>query len=270
MISWLFVLVLLAAPLHAQPAANYVIGPKDILQVTVFDQPDLSGKYTVDADGTFTFPLIGRIKAAGLTIREFEAELRKRLQDGFFRNPQVTVGVEEYRSQRVFVVGEVKAPGTYPLTGDMTLVEVLARAGPLLPSASGEALIVRAKAGKEIDGPILPGGDGVAEVIRVDIKDLQRGVQSRNVELFDGDTVFVPQAELVYVFGEVKNPGSYPLRSGMTVLQALSLAGGATERAALNRIRIVRVVKGEKKEIRVKLDDVVQPGDTIIVPERYF
>jgi len=110
----------------------------------------------------------------------------------------------------------------------------------------------------------------VAEVIRVDIRDLQRGSLSQNVQLFDGDTVFVPRAELVYVFGEVKNPGSYPIRSDTTVLQALSLAGGATERAALNRIRIVRMVKGEKKEIRAKLDDLVQPGDTIIVPERYF
>jgi polysaccharide export outer membrane protein len=254
----------------AQPAENYVIGPRDVLHITVFDQPDLSGKYTVDADGTFTFPLIGRIKASGLTIREFEVELKKRLQDGFFKNPQVTVGIEEYRSQRVFVVGEVREPGTYPLTGGMRLIEALARAGPTLPSASGEALVVRAKPGAATDGPVLPGQDVVAEVIRVDIRDLQRGSLSQNVQLFDGDTVFVPRAELVYVFGEVKNPGSYPIRSDTTVLQALSLAGGATERAALNRIRIVRMVKGEKKEIRAKLDDLVQPGDTIIVPERYF
>lgn len=268
----LFLLLLLAlAPLvAAQSAANYVIGPKDVLLITVFDDPTLSGKYTVDADGTFTFPLIGRVKAAGLTIRDFELELKKRLQDGFFKNPQVTVGVDEYRSQRVFVVGEVRQPGTYPLTGGMTLIEALARAGSTLPTASGEALVVRAKRGQAVDGPRLPGTDGAADVITVDIRELQSGRLSQNVELFDGDTIFVPQAELVYVFGQVRNPGSYPIKRGTTVLQALSLAGGATDHAALNRIRIVRIVKGEKREIRVKLTDVVQPGDTIIVPERFF
>jgi len=263
-------LVALAPTVLAQTAANYVIGPKDVLLITVFDQPDLSGKYAVDADGTFTFPLIGRIKAAGFTIRDFETELKKRLQDGFFRNPQVTVGIEEYRSQRVFVVGEVRQPGTYPLTGGMTLIEALARAGSTLPTASGEVLVVRARKGASVDGPTLPGKDGAADVVTVNIRDLQSGALSQNVALYDGDTIFVPQAEQVYVFGQVKNPGSYPIKRGTTVLQALSLAGGATEHAALNRIKIVRLVKGEKKEIKVKLDDLVQPGDTIIVPERFF
>ena len=85
------------------------------------------GKYTVEADGTFTFPLIGRVKAGGLTLRSVEEALRKELSNGFFKNPQVSVAVEQYRSQRVFVVGEVRMPGTYPLTGDTTLIEALAR-----------------------------------------------------------------------------------------------------------------------------------------------
>jgi polysaccharide export outer membrane protein len=260
-----------AAHVGAQSAANYVIGAQDVLAITVFDQADLSGKYTVDADGTFTFPLIGRIEAAGLTIRDFEAELRKRLADGFFKNPQITVGIEQYRSQRIFIVGEVRQPGTFPLTGGMTLIEALSRAGSTMPSASGEALVVRAKQGKAVPGPLLPGQDGSAEVVTVNIRDLQSGQLAQNVELYDGDTIFVPRAESVYVFGQVKNPGSYPLQQrDTTVLQALSLAGGSTENAALNRIKIIRIENGEKKELKVKLGDAVKPGDTIVVPERYF
>ena len=124
-----FSLVLLAPRPSAQSAGDYVIGPQDVLTIAVFDQTDLGGKFAVELDGSFTFPLIGRVKAGGLTIRDFEAQLKARLADGFFRNPQVTVAIEQYRSQRVFVTGEVRNPGSYALTGDMTLIEALARAG---------------------------------------------------------------------------------------------------------------------------------------------
>jgi len=109
-------------PASAQSAADYVIGPQDVLAIQVFDQPDLGGKYTVEADGTFTFPLIGRVKAGALTLRGFERELKNRLADGYFRSPQVTVAVEQYRSQRVFVMGEVRQPGPVVLTGGITLI----------------------------------------------------------------------------------------------------------------------------------------------------
>jgi len=92
----------------------------------------------------------------------------------------------------------------------------------------------------------------------------------QNVELRDGDTIFVPRAEEIFVFGEVRNPGSYPIKTGTTVLQALSLAGGVTPNGAMGRIRIARIVDNTKVEVKVKLTDVVRPGDTIIVPERYF
>src|SRR6187401_1980400 len=99
--------VLCRAAVMAQSAGDYVIGPQDVLTIQVFDQADLGGKYAVETDGTFSFPLIGRITAAGLTLRKFEMELKKKLSDGYFRNPQVTVAIEQYRSQRVFVMGEV-------------------------------------------------------------------------------------------------------------------------------------------------------------------
>src|SRR5439155_20861689 len=107
-------------------------------------------------------------------------------------------------------------------------------------------------------------------VLHVDLNVLQRGALSRNVLLRDGDTVFVPRAEMVFVFGQVKNPGGYPIQSDMTVLQALSLAGGTTDRGTASRVRVVRIVGDKRQEIKVKLDDLVHAGDTIIVPERFF
>jgi polysaccharide export outer membrane protein len=254
------------------PAANdYVVGPQDILTITSYDQADLSGKFSVEADGTFTYPMVGRVKAGGLTLRQVEAQVKKQLKDGgFFNNPQITVAVEQYKSQKVFIVGEVKTPGTYALSGDMNLVEALARAGSTLPSASGEAVIVH-PSNKNIAEPVLPNQDEGASSERVDLRAMQNGVFTDNIILRDGDTIFVPRAESVYVFGQVKNPGAYALQQKDTsVLQALSLAGGVTDRGSTSRVRIVRIVAGEKKEFKVKLTDVVQPGDTVIVGERFF
>jgi polysaccharide biosynthesis/export protein len=252
----------------AQSAGDYVIGPQDVLTIQVFDQADLGGKYSVEADGTFSFPLIGRVKAGGLTLRAFETELKTKLADGYFRNPQVSVAIEQYRSQRVFVMGEVRQPGPVPLTGGMTLIEALARAGSTTVTASGEVAIVRARG--DVQGPLLPDQDAGTQVFRANIRDLEAGALSQNLELRDGDTIFVPRAETVYVFGHVRTPGAYGIQADTTVLQALSLAGGVTEHGAMNRVRVVRIEKGAKKEFRVKLTDAVRPGDTIIVPQKFF
>jgi polysaccharide export outer membrane protein len=256
---------------RADAQADYIVGPQDVLIITSYDQADLTGKFTIEADGTFTYPLIGRVKAGGMTLRQVEAQLKKQLiDDGYFRNPQITVAIEQYKSQKIFVVGEVRTPGMYQLSGDMSLIEAIARAGSTLPTASGEAVIVH-PASPNVSGPTLPAQDPTANIVRVDLRDLQNGVFSQNAALRDGDTIFVPRAESVYVFGQVKNPGAFPLQQKDTsVLQALSLAGGVTDRGSTGRIRIVRVVDGEKKEFRVKLADIVQPGDTVIVAERFF
>lgn len=256
-------------PALAGQAGDYVVGPQDVLTIQVFDQADLGGKYAVEADGTFSFPLIGRVKAGGLTLRAFESQLRDRLADGYFRNPQITVAVEQYRSQRVFVMGEVRQPGPVALTGGMTLIEALARAGSTLTTASGDVSIVRPSSA----GPVSAGaGDRAVgtEVFRATIRDLESGALAQNIELRDGDTIFVPRAETVYVFGQVRTPGAYGVQANTTILQALSLAGGVNEHGAMNRIKVVRVEKGMKKEIKVKLTDLVRPGDTVIVPERFF
>jgi polysaccharide biosynthesis/export protein len=251
------------------PVTNYVIGPEDVLTITSFDQEDITGKYQVDADGTFSFPLIGRVHAGGLTLRQLQAELVKRLKEGFFKDPQIGVAVEQYRSQKFHIVGEVRTPGTYPLTGDMNLMEALARAGSATPTAAGEVLIVRAKTQDAADGPTLPNRDDV-DVTTIELKALQSGRLAQKFALRDGDTIVVPRAESVYVFGQVRNPGAYPVQKDTSVLQALSLAGGVTDRGATGRIKIVRMIDGKRVEIKAKLDDLVRPLDTIMVPERFF
>jgi polysaccharide export outer membrane protein len=268
LLTWIAV-SLVGGEVSAQSSANYVIGPQDVLLIQLYDQERLGGKYTVEADGTLGFPLIGRIRAGGLTLRAFEDELKKQLADGYFRDPQVSVAVEQYRSQRVFVIGEVRQPGPVVLTGGMTLIEALARAGSTVSTASGEVAIVRAPPGQAA-GPVLPTQDAATEIFRASIRDLESGALSQNLELRDGDTIFVPRAETVYIFGEVKNPGVYSIQKRTTVLQALSLAGGVSEYGALNRIQIVRIDNGHEREVKVKLTDIVRPQDTIIVPQRYF
>ena len=275
------VLALAVALLAYMPVStqsnDYTIGPQDVLVITVFHEPDLDGNYAVELDGTFTFPFIGRVTAGGLTLRGFEDRLKTLLADGFLKKPQVTVAVQQYRSQRIFVVGEVGQPGAYPLTGDMTLIEALAIAGSTTSSASNEAVVVRPKQGQASSGPIVPGAD-LADLnddddvvrIRVDLAALQSGQLSQNVQLRDGDTIFVPRAETIYLVGHVNRAGAYPLPREITVLQALALAGGVSQFGSTGRIEIVRIVDGKELKIRAALTDLVRPGDTIIVPERYF
>lgn len=260
-------------PVTAQAANNYVVGSSDVLAITSYDQADLSGRFTVEADGTFTYPMIGRVKVSGLTLRQVEAAVKRMLRDGgFFKNPEITVSVEQYKSQKVFINGEVRSPGSYALSGDMSLIEVLAKAGSALPSSSGEVVIVHPSDIDAAGKPVTANSkDENPNIVRINLRDLENGVVSQNAVLRDGDQIFLPRAESLYVFGQVKSPGAYSLQQKNTsVLQALSLAGGITDRGSTSRIRIVRIVKGEKKEIKVKLTDIVLPGDTIIVGERFF
>lgn len=259
---------------------DYVVGPGDVLAIASYGEPSLTGGFTVETDQTFTYPLIGRVRAGGMTLREVEAELQHQLVDGgFYKDPQIMVTVEQYRSQRIFVIGEVRAPGIYALSGDLRLVEALALAGSMLPTAAGEAVIMPAWSGGmtvtssvEIDdGSPEAKGPNATPVTRVNLRELQDGAFSENVALKDGDTIFVLRAESIYLFGQVKNPGAYLLQHDTTtVLQGLALAGGVTDRGATSRIEIVRFVNGELKEMKVDLSAAVLPGDTIVVPKRFF
>jgi len=237
--------------------ADYVVGHEDVLAIQVWNQPSLSGKYSVDADGKLNFPLVGRVAAQGLTIDQVGESLTKQLQAGYVKEPHVSVAVEQYRSRQIVVTGEVKEPGRYMMTGRATLLETLAQAGSPTPTAGSEVIVMRR-------------GDG-ANAIRVDLAALEAGVLTNNIEVLDGDTIMVPKAEQVFVFGQVRSPGSYAVRKGTTILQALALAGGLTDRGSPRRVRVVRTAAGgEKQERKVGLQDAVQNGDSIIVEERVF
>jgi polysaccharide export outer membrane protein len=251
------------------PVGDYVVGPQDVLTITVYGQNDLNGQFRVDTDGTFTFPLLGRVKAAELTVRQLEGEMARLLKE-FVKAPMVSVAVGQYKSRRLFIVGEVRSPGPYVLTGNMSLIEAIALAGSALPTSSGEALIVRGSAnGPTLAAPMPPSGDK-PDVTRVDLDALQRGHLDQNIALQDGDTIFIPRADIVYLLGHVRNPGVYPIRRGTTVLQALALAGGVTDRGAANRIDVERIENGIKVRVRVTPDELVRGGDTLIIPAKYF
>jgi polysaccharide export outer membrane protein len=253
--------------------ALYIVGPNDVLGITVYDQPQLSRTYTVQADGTLTFPLIGRVSDGGLRAPAIENELRDRLSRGYLKNPQVTVSVDQYRSQQVLVMGEVRQPGTLQFTGSMTILEALARVGSTTERAGHEAVIVhRPAGGPPLDAAAIERAQQAndSSLIRIDLRGLQTGGLSQNSMLQGGDTVFVPRADTVFVTGHVASAGEYTIRPGMTVRQVLALAGGVTDRGSTGRIQIIRTVDGEERTVGVKLQDVVQPNDTIVVRERFF
>lgn len=265
LVGWFVALILpVAIGTSATYAADRVILPLDAIDVAVDGQPTLTAKYSVSADGSVELPLIGRVEAAGLAPEALAASLRERLSI-FIINPQVHLTVS-YR-KRVFVFGDVKVPGSYDLTTNMTLLEALTWAGY---TGASEVVVARRR---DFPGPVAQ-DDPAAETFRVNLRrletDLATGDLSRNVVLLDGDTIYVPanDSNAVYVSGEVRRPGAYAFPQGTTILQAVSEAGGATERAARARVRIVRFVGGEQKELQARPDDAVEPGDTVVVPER--
>jgi len=271
--------VVLAVPLcGAQQLAEYVVGPSDVLSIVVVDQPALTGKFIVRADGTFTLPLIERVKATGLTLQAIEDDIRDRLDKGYVKNPQVSVSVDQFRSQQVFVIGEVRQPGNLTFTGSLSVIEALARTGSTTERAGVEVLVVRPTGG--VPPRALTAADAAAidpahdpddsEIIRVNIQNLQSGQLSQNVALRSGDTVFVPRAETVFVSGMVRNAGEYVIRKGMTVRQVLALAGGVTDRGSEGRIQIIRRVDASETTVNVTLQDLVRSGDTVLVRERFF
>jgi len=165
----------------------------------------------------------------------------------------------------IVVVGTVG----FMLLEHMTLLEALSQAGGTTASAGTEVVVRRPK-GAAPAGPVDPADDSSSDVIaRVNLEDLQSG-RATNVAIRDGDTIFVPKAEMFFVTGYVRSPGSYVWEKGMTVLKAISLAGGISERGSSGRVRIIRIVKGERKEIKVQMTDLVLPNDTVDVPQRYF
>ena len=278
MVNVLFAALLLFQAAAASPAPSpsqsanptYVVGPNDVLAIRVFDEPQLSDKFAVDTDGSITYALVGRVMVGGKTVREIEEHITKLLSDGFLNRPRVSVEVSQYRSRSIFVLGEVRTPGKYTIDNAVTLLEVIANAGSLT-AAAGDTILVRRQRDPRapVTGPAVPGQDTSIEIMRISYNDLREGKMLTTIVLQDGDTLFVPEAERFFINGFVRTPGSYVVKPGLTVQQAISLAGGLTERGTLRRLKIIRKDKdGRDVEMDAKPTDLVRPNDTIKVSQR--
>ena len=277
LLSLAVLLAIQAAPVAPAPAAQpqgnaaYVIGPNDVLGIKVLGEADLTGTYAVDSDGTIRFPFLDRVPVGGRTVQEIEFVLTKLLGEGFLNRPQVSVVITSYRSRSIYVLGEVRNPAKYNIEGQTTLLEVIAQAGSFTPNAAQTLNVLRYKdglTGVVAGSPVVPGDPRGAEILRISQEDLREGRLAANIILQDGDTIFVPTAEKFYVMGFVKTPGQFVLEPGMTVRQAISMAGGLSERGSNRRIKIIRKVNGKDVEIDAEMSDLVKPNDTIRVPQR--
>jgi polysaccharide biosynthesis/export protein len=255
--------------LSAQESASYRIGAKDVIEVSVWGHEELSGKFVVAPEGTISYPMLGSVKVADLTSTDVERAVTAGLADGYLKKPQVSVRVAEYLSRRLFVMGEVRTPGPIPITGAITVLEALSRAGSMTEQAGGEVVVLRP--GRAAGGPAIPGQDHVTELGRLKVQQLRAGTMTANLDLGDGDTIFVPRAESIFVLGMVNAPGSYTIEPGSTtVLRAIALAGGVSQLGSTGRVRITRIVDGKKVELKAKLDELLKPGDTVVVGTRLF
>lgn len=264
------VLSMVGSVLRASAQESYKLGVRDIVNVSVFGHAELTGRFTVGDDGTITFPLLGSVSAGGLTIAELQAAIVRGLSDGFLRAPQVSVDMVQFVSQRVYAIGEVRTPGAVTLSGTSSLLDVLVKAGSLTEQAGGDIRLLRRK-GANATGPLAPGQPDVEEVARINVQQVRRGLITFNGSLADGDTIFVPRAESVYVLGNVNRPGTYTLDPGVTtVMTAIAQAGGISELGSTKRIRVSRTQDGRVVELEVKLSDLLQPGDTLVVGLRRF
>lgn len=250
------------------PPVGMRIAPRDVLTISTMSsgqaEPSLSGKFQVGLDGNIEFPNLGRVKAADLTTREVEADIKKALGEKYLRNPQVTVELEQTSSKHFNILGEVRSPGAYPFSGSITIFDALARAGSTTDAAADVALLRR---GTSVAGAT------ASEDTLVDLHELLSGGSRKdNITLEDGDTLIVQKVEPVFVSGEVKSPGAFPMPRGTTVYQAVTLAGGVSVRGKWSGIKIQRKEAGKKDPLIIQVKDpkteVVKPGDTIIVPAR--
>ena len=260
-----------AAQPQAPPEAAgplYTVGPADVLKILVFNEESLSGSYRVDPDGSINYPVLGRIHVGGRSERDIATVIEKLLSDGFLRSPQVAVQVEQFRSRSIFIMGQVRTPGKYPLQGDNSLLEVLAMAGSLANDASTEIVVLRPRTEEGRTAATLPDDANAAAVLRIDLQAIEQGRMSGNIQLQDGDTVFVPKAEKFYISGHVRSPGAYAYVKGMTIQQAIAVAGGLTDRGSTRGIKVRRQVDGVLKDVSVSMNSVVLPNDTISVRQR--
>jgi polysaccharide biosynthesis/export protein len=239
------------------------LGPGDLIEVGVYNVPELATKARIGNSGDIYLPLIDYVHVGDLTVEEAQALIQKRLEDGgFVRNAHVTIFLDESASQGVTILGEIAKPGLYPALGDRKLYDMISVAGGFTPSAGRKISIIRQHT---------EGGSITVNLPRNLADDLRD-----NVEILPGDTITIPRAPIIYVVGDVGRPAGLLVDNGtLTVLQALALAGGANHTAKLGGVRIIR--KGPegmtetkvplKKMLEAKVPDItLQADDILFVP----
>jgi polysaccharide biosynthesis/export protein len=260
--------------------ANYTLGPEDQITVRVFAADDIPDRpATIGNDGSVTLPMIGKVHAAGLTVDQFEAALVADYKK-YFKDPQVTVTVNDFRSQPVSVAGNVNTPGVVQLRGNRNLMEVIGQAGGLRADAGDSVLITR----NLNEGAIpIPGAftdaSGKYSVAHVNIRDVMSGKNPQgNIAIKAHDVISIPRARMVYVLGDVTRPGGYVMQENetMSLTQAVALAGGWSTNASLKSARVLRVSSGAEREqipanikaiMNNKAPDLdLRPDDILYVP----
>jgi len=250
------------------PVNDYKIGTKDLLEIKVFELPELNQTVRVAEDGSVSFSLLGKVDVVGLTAQGLELKLASILDQKYTKAAHVTVFIKEY--QKVSVLGAVGKPGNYELVGPTTLLQVISQAGGVGAEAANELYVFRQEK------------DGQKTKITIDLRDLTvNGNQALNIDLQPNDVVNIPvdQMVTVYVYGEVKSPGALQFRQSkkITLLQAIAQAGGTTEWASKSRVMIKRKNKSTGREMKIpvnlnnmisgKISDItLEEGDVVIVP----
>jgi len=230
--------------------ADYKIGPEDLLEITVFQANELNTNARVSASGFIKLPLIDAIKASGLTVSELESLICKKMQK-YLTEPVVSVFIKEYRSQQIAVLGSLKNPGVFYVTGQRYLLDLLSMAGGLNPDA-GDLCIIQKNSGSNA-------GNQPAENVVVDLDQLLvKGNIDLNIPVFSGYVIHVPKAGIFFVDGAVKGAGSFPLRGKVTLTQAISLAKGMEYEATHSNMKIYRDNgKPEREVIEVNYDSIL-------------
>ena len=268
---WLYLLVGIGNIYSQEPISKqYKVGPGDVLNIQVWDHNDLNRVIEVSQDGSFSFPFIGQINVLEHSVYEIESLLAKKLGDGYIVGPQVVITVDQYNNKKVYLFGEVQRPGSYPIRGDVRLLELISEAGGFTDNRGSTCKIVRPKENSQTDTPVSIENAEPHEIMTIDLYLLLAGYSRENIVLMPGDSVYINQVDHFFVIGEVRSPGEVKWKSGLTVRQAISIAGGGTPNAAVGRTRIVRLVNGQEVEIKPGLSDPVLPNDIVKVPQSYF
>ncbi|HWE99213.1 MAG TPA: polysaccharide biosynthesis/export family protein [Caulobacteraceae bacterium] len=241
-----------AAPPAAQGVGEYVLGPADVVEVDLLGQPSFTTKDRVTEAGNIRLPMLGEVKASDLTAGQLGDEVASLLvKGGFFTQPIVKVDIVSYGSRYVTMLGNFRTPGLVPVDHPYRLSEMVARAGGLTETGA-DYVIYRPLRGQER---------------QIKMTDLATGEGSVDPEVSPGDKIYAPQADLVFVSGEVKAPGAFPLTANMTIRMALARAGGVNDQGTERRLTLSR---HGVNTTHVNLDDTVQPSDVIKVGERLF